>query len=203
MVPFLSSVSFLARPFSARDRILSWPCGSGAHAFPPSLRSSVPHFLKLTPSILARPPDSPASEKGFQSLTNATSPSLPSPAFHDAITLLSLRPPAGSPPLTRKQARLAYEPWGPSETYSGFNAGASMSRIDFIFLFSTSSARSTAVVALESAAPRGKTAADEAVEGRWTVAEHSVLDNWLDGDRSGWRGRTSDHRAVVVELVRE
>jgi len=68
-------------------------------------------------------------------------------------------------------------------------------------LLATSSAR-LATTTLAAAVAKGEEEVERTRKDRWEVVEHAVLDNWVDGDRTGWKGRTSDHRAVVVELVR-
>lgn len=154
--------------------------------------------------------DSPAEEQGYQALINnsltplspTNEPTTTTPAFHDAINLLALRAPStGSPlpPLSSRPVQLPpHLPFGPWTTYTGFDAGVRMTRIDFVFLLETSAAR----ISPSGALPRGQEAVAEAREGKWEVTEHAVIDNWVDGDRTGWKGRSSDHRAVLVELVR-
>lgn len=136
---------------------------------------------KLT--LPCRPVDSPAEEKGYQSLVNATSisPSLKTPPFYDALDLLALRPPSYSPPLSRAQQRLPHLPFGPRMTYTGFLADTDMTRIDFVFLYEESKAG--------------------IIKGGYVVSKYAVIDNWVDGDETGWRGRVSDHRAVMAEIV--
>lgn len=88
-----------------------------------------------------------------------------------------------------------------------------MTRIDFVFLYDESfasaspSAPSTVATLLGGLVGGGgkrdeQRATAAAAKSGWVVGEYAVVDNWVDGDWTGWRGRVSDHRAVVVELVK-
>lgn len=66
-------------------------------------------------------------------------------------------------------------------TYTGFLADTDMTRIDFVFLYEESKAG--------------------LIKGGYVVSKYAVIDNWVDGDETGWRGRVSDHRAVMAEIV--
>ncbi|KZT57835.1 hypothetical protein CALCODRAFT_482833 [Calocera cornea HHB12733] len=72
------------------------------------------------------------------------------------------------------QGRL-WEPYGLTYTYTGFAQFESRQRIDFIFL---------------GLRPGGG----------WRVSRHAVVDNEWRGERGGWKGLSSDHRAVVAEF---
>ncbi|KZO95913.1 hypothetical protein CALVIDRAFT_527714 [Calocera viscosa TUFC12733] len=68
-----------------------------------------------------------------------------------------------------------WEPYGLTYTYTGFGQYERKQRIDFIFL---------------GLRPGGG----------WKVSRHVVVDNEWKGERGGWKGLSSDHRAVVAEF---
>ncbi|WRT65727.1 uncharacterized protein IL334_002675 [Kwoniella shivajii] len=131
------------------------------------------------PVILFGDFNSPPSEGGYR---NITSPHpLPSGQssfyFLDSYTHLS---PSSTTPQTR--------PYGPELTYTDFAPPGSRdaTRIDFVML---------------GAEPASDKEYNVKGRGEWEVDRYACLDNFVDGDVKGWKGRWSDHRAVRVTIV--
>lgn len=119
--------------------------------------------------------DSPVTEDGYRLLTTASNED-PLRVQHPSSI-----PIPTSPPFHDTLHLLPPRPasaFGPSLTYTGFNRFDSGTRIDFVFLY------------------------DALGEGAgWAVQRYGVVENWVDEDAHGWKGRWSDHRLVVCELV--
>lgn len=101
-------------------------------------------------------------------------------------------------------------PYGPKGTYTGFTRPGCEDdqEIDFILLASTQEddeKKSAAHNDDETERENKEEPIKFPVRGSWTVTRHVTVDNVIPGkgDVSGWIGRWSDHRAVMVELVQE
>lgn len=131
---------------------------------------------------------------GYQALTRPSDDAGTMPPFHDTLHLL---PRLGDPqpfpsnedatdpqppPLVARPP-LSNLPFGHFNTYTSFTppsanrmSAAVETRIDFVFMHASSWSSG------------------------WRALRHGVIDNWIGDDGRGWRGRWSDHRAVVVQL---
>ncbi|WWC87916.1 uncharacterized protein L201_002816 [Kwoniella dendrophila CBS 6074] len=136
--------------------------------------------------------NSPPSEQGYH---NITSPhSLPSGQksfyFLDSFTNLSTRKSHHLPEQTR--------PYGPVHTYTDFAPPGSKdaTRIDLIMIGAVPSAGRHQNQDEDADLKSGKGRAG------WKITRYACLDNYVEDDIEGWKGRWSDHRAVRVSISR-
>ncbi|RXK35888.1 hypothetical protein M231_06852 [Tremella mesenterica] len=156
--------------------------------------------------------NSPPEEEGYKNLTSTHGiPGQSTFTFLDTQSHLRTRP-------NGRQSN----PYGPLHTYTGFSRTERTKRIDFIFLASDQDLPAFPPVPLQehvtiddgekssdkvSSAREGRLISKQVIStgktrirGGYQIDTYAVIDNFVDGDVTGWRGLWSDHRAVRVTI---
>ncbi|ORY22513.1 Endonuclease/exonuclease/phosphatase [Naematelia encephala] len=147
-----------------------------------------------SPVVLLGDFNSPPEEDGYKNITssNPLPSGSPSFTFLDSYVHLSTR--SSSTPGSRSRQSI---PYGPRDTYTGFDppGNRDAKRIDFIMLASSRSPEDIKNSMEDERKQVGR--------GGWTVSQYACVDNWVEGgDVDEWQGRWSDHRAVRATLER-
>ncbi|WWC68613.1 uncharacterized protein I206_102543 [Kwoniella pini CBS 10737] len=141
------------------------------------------------PIILFGDFNSPPEEKGYKNITSSK-PLLSNQSsfyFLDSFNHLF-----------GKQTR----PYGPEHTYTDFAPPGSknQTRIDFIMLGADNLPKYQKKGEEEILNETSNLVERASARGGWKVDKYACLDNFIEGDSDGWKGRWSDHRVVRISI---